>query len=116
MWYDFDNITEVEAEINQTLIAAGEFPPTVAQVNARKVTLEGFQLNETTAAGIYRGRLSNLYQCVPLHVQATSPAEAALPALSARITYNLHGHRACCVLRVLISTIAHTPHVTCPTN
>lgn len=65
MWYDFDNISEVESNITQTLIDAGDVPPTAAQVKARKDTLNGFKYNATTAAGIYRGRLSNLYQCVP---------------------------------------------------
>lgn len=64
-WYAYPNITAVELAINTTLIEADEMPANAEQVNARKVTLDGFKFNSSTRAGIYRGRLSNIYQCEP---------------------------------------------------
>lgn len=62
MWYAYDNSTQVEAVINKTLSDADEFPPTAEQVHARKIIMDGFQFDNHTKAGIYRGRLSNLYE------------------------------------------------------
>lgn len=61
MWHGYDNITAVELVINSTLIEADEMPASVAQVNARKAILDGFKYKEKTKAGIYRGRLNNIY-------------------------------------------------------
>ena len=78
-WYAYPNITAVELAINTTLIEADEMPANADQVNARKATLDGFAFNRSTKAGIYRGRLSNIYQCeAPLPHMASCSMNPAL--------------------------------------
>lgn len=66
MWYAHPNATAVERIIDVTLEEAGDIPANAAQVRARDITMKGFNFTEVTKAGLYRGRLSNLYQCAPL--------------------------------------------------
>lgn len=66
MWANYSSIEDVDAtmetslRLSSLLGTASNAPPEEVRA-AKDVALKGFHFNESTAAGVYRGRLANFY-------------------------------------------------------
>lgn len=65
MWANYTSIENVDERMETALrlssLIGGNNQPPDEMIRAKKVALKGFQFNESTAAGVYRGRLANFY-------------------------------------------------------
>ena len=68
MWANYtssENVDErMEAALRlSSLLGSNSQAPQEEMIQAKNVALKGFQFNDSTAAGGYRGRLANVYWC-----------------------------------------------------
>lgn len=71
MWANYSSIQEVDATMEtslrlSSLLGTASTSPPEEMKAAKDVALKGFFFNESTAAGVYRGRLANFYWCACL--------------------------------------------------
>ena len=66
MWANYTFIEHVEERMEaalrlSSLLGSNSEAPQAEMIQAKNVALKGFQFNDSTAAGGYRGRLANVY-------------------------------------------------------
>jgi hypothetical protein len=77
MWANHTSMASVDEQMRlvlrlNSLLGSPTSAPPEELKTAKAVALKGFRFTEDTNAGLYRGRLANIYWCAPL-----TPATAA---------------------------------------